>query len=309
MPEPKPTREDIVARINAAREELESVAEEYTSPIDGAVPGPVRKIYEALGRMHGRMLTIFDMHFTLKRPPMQEYFTHEEVAEGLGYTDFLGNMPGNTFDVLLASEDIEPYAGEGREKRYRGEDIRRLAQKHHLDWQGSTRPDFRYTGTQPDRAGPEGQIPQTWGPRRPERKNYFYFDEAAAELGVTEEQLNHMMVEGSIRVFRSDDYKILKKEDVYAMKNEIESRDTPGTEAQGLETQKSERPKRKGGIYFEEALERLAGVKEADLKQMVSEGSIRAYREVDRMVFDEADVNALRDEIGGKSTPDTEGSD
>jgi len=57
---------------------------------------------------------------------------------------------------------------------------------------------------------------------------------------------------------------------------------------------------------FEEALDELR-LKEEELKRLVSEGEIRAFREGDTMKLRQADVAALRDELSGGEVVDLGG--
>lgn len=57
---------------------------------------------------------------------------------------------------------------------------------------------------------------------------------------------------------------------------------------------------------FDEALDELR-LKEEELKRLVSEGEIRAFREGDTMKLRQSDVKALRDELSGGEVVDLGG--
>lgn len=105
------------------------------------------------------------------------------------------------------------------------------------------------------------------------------FDQAAAELQMSTEELEALVVQGEMRTFRSDDVLLLYRADVLELRRRRQAE---------LET----RPER-NHLSFAEALSELQ-MATADLRALVTEGELRAFHREGELAFRRTDVLDLK---------------
>jgi len=105
------------------------------------------------------------------------------------------------------------------------------------------------------------------------------FDQAAAELEMSTEELEAVVVQGEVRSFRADGVLLLYRADVLELRRRRQAE---------LET-KLER----GHLTFAEALSELQ-MATAELRALVTEGELRAFHQAGGLAFRRTDVLDLK---------------
>lgn len=130
------------------------------------------------------------------------------------------------------------------------------------------------------------------------------FEEVMGQLDLDSDELRQMVSEGKLRAFRSEDRMKFREDDVQdiartsseepeiVLPDEEDQSPDDSTESSSEEVKQPSSGKQPGYLSFKEVISEL-DVQSEELRQMVSEGKLPAYRSDDQMKFKEEDIDTI----------------
>lgn len=182
---------------------------------------------------------------------------------------------------MVAHQKISPLRGEDGQLKFRKEDIKRCSREIESTLILPDEPDSKEkTGFLPDNA--QASTVNASG-----EKSFFTFVEAAKILKVSEQQITAWVNDGTLRTYRNEGQRSIKKADLQKMAEKLPPSPAVSQETSGKENRESQQY-----LTLEET-KRLLNKEEKEIKIMVARGQLQVSRSAQGYLFAKSSIDVL----------------